>query len=211
VSAVTESWRRDILGAFSRRFDPNGRDRPLAELAKCDCGFDVWKPILLWHITRNEFLLRDFLTNWLYEQYQHGVHRVSPDDVAPYLTSKNVGKRIKNPWQAITLRRLSNALLQNAVDFGLMQGGASKEFVSYHMPESAFLYLLHAVAVSEPNARRIVDSDAWHMYLMDASDVERELLRLHQFRKVQYEVAGSLAQLKLSHGSPGAFAREMCS
>jgi hypothetical protein len=45
---------------------------------------------------------------------------------------------------------------------------------------------------------------------MDASDVERELLRLHQFRKVHYEVAGSLAQLKLPHGSPADYARELC-
>ena len=32
---------------------------------------------------------------------------------------------------------------------------------------------------------------------MDADDVERELLRLHQFRRLHYEVAGSLAQLDL--------------
>ena len=45
------------------------------------------------------------------------------------------------------------------------------------------------------------------MYLMDASDVERELLRLHQFRKVRYEVAGSLAQLKLPHASSVQYAK----
>ena len=41
------------------------------------------------------------------------------------------------------------------------------------------------------------------MFLMDMSDVERDLLRLHQFRKLHYEVAGSLAQLKLPHRSFG--------
>ena len=35
------------------------------------------------------------------------------------------------------------------------------------------------------------------MFLMRPSDVERELLRLHQFRKLHYEVAGSLVQLSL--------------
>ena len=45
---------------------------------------------------------------------------------------------------------------------------------------------------------------------MDASDVERELLRLHQFRKVHYEVAGSLAQLKLPCGSSLDYVRELC-
>lgn len=47
------------------------------------------------------------------------------------------------------------------------------------------------------------------MYRMDATDVERELLRLHQFRKVHYEVAGSLAQLTLPCDSTAAYVREL--
>jgi hypothetical protein len=96
-----------------------------------------------------------------------------------------------------------------ATDFGLLTGTLHKEFASFHLPEESFLYLLHAIAEVEPNARRIVDAEDWHMYLMESSDVERELLRLHQFRKVHYEVAGSLAQLKLPHGSSADYAREL--
>jgi hypothetical protein len=35
------------------------------------------------------------------------------------------------------------------------------------------------------------------MFLMLPSDVERELLRLHQYRKVDYQIAGSIVQLTL--------------
>jgi hypothetical protein len=63
------------------------------------------------------------------------------------------------------------------------------------------------LAESEPNARRIVDAEDWRMYLMDPADVEREVMRLHQFRKVHYEVAGSLAQLRLPCGSSADYAR----
>jgi hypothetical protein len=48
------------------------------------------------------------------------------------------------------------------------------------------------------------------MYLMDAADVEREILRLHQYRKLRYEFAGSLAQLSLPYGSSADYARELC-
>ncbi len=68
---------------------------------------------------------------------------------------------------------------------------------------------LHSIAEAEPNARQIVDSDDWHMYLMDASDVERELLRLHQYRKLHYESAGSLAQLELPCSSSVDYARSL--
>ena len=108
------------------------------------------------------------------------------------------------------MSRVASGLLRMATDFGLLTGTLNKEFASYHLPEESFIYLLHAMADAEPNARRIVDAEDWRMYLMDASDVERELLRLHQFRKVHYEVAGSLAQLKLPCGSSLDYVRELC-
>ena len=78
-------WLRDVCWVLSRRFDPSGRDRPLVELAKAGCQRDMWKPLLLWHMTREEFLLRDFLTGWLYGRYMDGTYRIRTDDVVPYL------------------------------------------------------------------------------------------------------------------------------
>jgi hypothetical protein len=67
----------------------------------------------------------------------------------------------------------------------------------------------HAISETEPNAHRLAQSPDWHMYLMDAADVEREILRLHQFHKVHYQIAGSLAQLKLPCDSSADYAREL--
>jgi hypothetical protein len=67
------------------------------------------------------------------------------------------------------------------------------------------------MAETETNARRIIDTPDWHMYLMDAADVEREIFRLHQFRRLHYDVAGTLAQLKLPCGSSADYARELAS
>jgi len=39
------------------------------------------------------------------------------------------------------------------------------------------------------------------MFLLSASDVEQELLRLHQFQRLDYQVAGSLVQLRLPYPS----------
>ena len=97
-----------------------------------------------------------------------------------------------------------------AVDFGLLTGIQSREFASYHLPEQSFMYLLHAMTDREANARRVIDAEDWRLYLMDTADVERELLRLHQFRKLHYEVAGSLAQLKLPSASAADYVKEMC-
>jgi len=212
IGAKSANWARDVAWVISRRFDPEGRDRSLIELAKGGCDREVWRPILLWHMTRDEFLVRDFLVNWLYPQYLQGTFRLQTDDVVPYLNSLAGKEDVdrSEQWSTVTTERVASGLLRMGADFGLLTGAQAKEFASYHLPDEALLYLLHAMAEAEPNARRIVDSQDWYMYLMDSADVERELLRLHQFRKLHYEVAGSLAQLSLPCGSSADYAKRLC-
>jgi hypothetical protein len=77
-----------------------------------------------------------------------------------------------------------------------LKGVVAKEFASYHLPERSFLYLLHAIR-DEVSPSKIVESSDWRLFLMRSADVEHELLRLHQFKKLDYQVAGSLVQLRL--------------
>lgn len=212
IAATSTHWARDVAKVLNRRFEPSGRDRPLVELAKAGCVQEVWKPILLFHMTRDEFLLRDFLVDWLYGQFIQGAFRLHTAEVVVYLQTlgKKRGIEWSGHWSEQTTARVASGLLRMATDFGLLKGVLNKEFNSYHLPETSFLYLLQAIGETEPNARRIVDAQDWHMFLMDAADVERELLRLHQFRKLDYQVAGSLAQLKLPHPSAADYARELC-
>lgn len=212
IGATSAHWARDVAKVLNRRFDPADRDRSLVELARAGCDREIWKPLLLWHMTRDEFLLRDFLVTWLYPQFAQGAYRLHTEDVVSYLKSlaKKKGIEWSGTWTEATTSRVASGLLRMATDFGLLAGVQHKEFASYHLPEPSFIYLLHALADVEPNARKVVDSEDWRMFMMDSSDVERDLLRLHQFRKLHYEVAGSLAQLKLPSGSAAEYARGLC-
>ncbi len=272
IDARSANWAQNVSWAVSRRFDPAGRDRPLVDLAKSGCDREVWKPLLLYHMTRDEFLVRDFLINWLYPQFSAGAYRLRAEDVLPYLqalikgsgfgvqgsgfrvqgsgfrvqgsvggaqgsgfSGRGSGFRVRgsgvggrgpefgllndeprtpnpepyNNWSEATTKRVASGLLRIGVDFGLLTGTQSREFASYHLPEQSFIYLLHAMTDREANARRVIDAEDWRMYLMSAADVERELLRLHQFRKLHYEVAGSLAQINLPAASAAEYVREI--
>jgi hypothetical protein len=209
IGAKSANWARDVGKVLNRRFDPDGRDRVLVDLARAGCERETWKPILLWHITRDEFLLRDFLVNWLHPHFVQGTYRLHTGDVVSYLQTLTKKRDVEwgGKWTESTTGRVASGLLRMATDFGLLTGVLKKEFAPYHLPEPALLYLLHAMVEVEPNAKRVIESEDWRMFLMDASDVERELLRLHQFRKLHYQVAGSLAQLDLPSDSAADFAK----
>lgn len=210
IAASSATWLRDVAKVLNRRFDPDDRDRALVELAKNECPLEEWKPLLLWHMTRDEFLVRDFLENWLFPAYESGTLRVRVDDLTPYLVE--IGRKsgtTEHPWSQETTKRVATGLLRIATDFGLLRGSAVKEFASYHLPERSFIYLLHAVRDEVINPAKIVTARQWRMSLMRPADVEREILRLHQFRKLNYQVAGSLVQLSLPCKSSREYAERM--
>ncbi len=209
IPAKSAKGRREVCDGLRRRFDLSGADQALVFLAQHGHPFDEWKLICLWHMTRDEFLVRDFLCNWLYQQHRDGALRLRSEDVLPYLKSLGLSGRYTETWTEQTMARVAVGLLRMAADFGLLRGTMMREFASFNLPDNCFLYVLHALAESTPNARTIVQSPEWRLFLMDAEDVERQLLRLHQFRKLHYEVAGSIAQLTLPCASALEFARKM--
>ena len=79
----------------------------------------------------------------------------------------------------------------------------------YHLPERSFLYLLHAMRDEKQSPGKVLASAEWRLFLKRPADVERELLRLHQFRKLEYQVAGSLVQLSLPCESAVEYAERM--
>jgi hypothetical protein len=211
IAASSVTWLRDVAKVLNRRLDPNGRDRPLVTLAHGGCPMDEWKPILLWHITRDEFLLRDFLINWLAVAHEEGAYRVRPDDLYGYLrTLGSRGGETEHQWADSTLARVASGLLRIAADFGLLTGGVVREFPSYHLPERSLLYLLHAVLEYERGSpQRMMASAEWRMYLMQPKDLEAQLLRLHQFAQLDYQAAGTLVQIAFREPNAAAYAEAM--
>ena len=213
IGASSATWLRDVAKVVNRRFDPDGRDRALVQLARSGCDIREWKPILLWHMTRDEFLVRDFIVNWLFPAYADGAFRLAPAQVMSYLAEVgDRGGQTEHPWSAATTQRVAAGLLRIAVDFGLLRGargGRVKEFGTYHLPERSFLYLLHAMRERRLSPNKIVNSPDWRLFLLQPSDVEQELYRLHQFRQLDYQRAGSIVQLSLPCKSSSGYAERM--
>ena len=198
----------DKLKVLRRRLDPSGKDRALTELTKAGCSIDVWRPLLLWHIARGEYLLWDFLTEWLFERSDEGALFVSPEDLRGHIRElPSKGVAAQSHWTDSTVNKMTSALLKMGEDFGLLKGGRKREIAGYTLPEPSTMYLLHAIRDKEPSSHAMINAGDWRIFQMRPEDVERELVLLHQLGRLTYNAAGSIVELELPEDSALGYAR----
>lgn len=208
VGASSTGWLKQFIRVLKQRYDLSGPDKPLIEAVQQGWHIDDWRPIQLWHMIRSDELLRIFLTDWLFERHEQGIVVISAEAVVEYLQTL-VKQRLHkiDAWKENTYRRVANGLLKTAVEFHLMRGRVNREFAAYRLPEKSFMYLLHAIMQREQNTRKTVEAVDWRIFLLKPSDVEEELLRLHQYGKLHFERAGSFLELTLPTDNLPEFTR----
>lgn len=208
IAASSHTMLRDKLKVLRRRLDPSGKDRALTELTKAGCSIDVWRPLLLWHIARGEYLLWDFLTEWLFERSDEGALFVSPEDLRGHIRElPSKGVAAQSHWTDSTVNKMTSALLKMGEDFGLLKGGRKREIAGYTLPEPSTMYLLHAIRDKEPSSHAMINAGDWRIFQMRPEDVERELVLLHQLGRLTYNAAGSIVELELPEDSALGYAR----
>ncbi len=206
-AANNQGWLKEVITTISSRWHDEPMLPAIVTLAQ-RASFDVWRACVLWHIGRRDELYYHFATEWLFQEYQDGAFRIRTAALEPFVDHLTRERR-GEPLSSYGTTRAARDLLRMASDFGLMTGTSVREFATYHIPEESFLYLLHALFEVNGNGRDLLQSPDWRLYLMSPADVEREIYRLHQFRKLRFEIAGSLAEITLPHGSAQKYAEEM--
>ena len=198
IGAKNEKWLNEIIRTLSSRFTDTMDFTPLVILAQGGFIIDKWKPCLLCHIGFTDELYYRFATEWLFDQYKNGAIMLRTDNVIPFAMEITEGRIASGKkLSEYGTKRVAQDLLRMAAAFGLLSGRTKRQFESY--------------AEHEPNAYRIIHSPYWKLFLMSPGDVEGELFRLHQYRKLEYEVAGTLAHLKLPYRILVDYAKEIVS
>lgn len=210
VGAKNDGWLHEILTTLSSRFTETEELEPLVILAKGNMDVAIWKTFLLWHIGFVDELYYRFSTEWLFAQYMDGAYILRTEDALPFVRKITDGRIASggnlSDYGAL---RAARDLLRMAGDFGLLEGSAKKKFANFHIPQEAFVYVLQSLSGEGRNTSRIISSKSWRLFLMEPDDVERELLRLHQYKILEYQVAGSMVYLKLPCGSLLEYARKL--
>lgn len=201
ILAPTDAWLKEMRRIFRVRFGDVELHKPLIRLAKQGMRLESWAPLLLWHLCYRELLLSDFLETWLFPRKQEGLLRVRSEDVREYLEGLRERGLLDHEWSESTVKRMASGLPSYAADFGLLEGRNTKEIDHFYLPDESLLYVVHDLADARASGNEVLSDRAWRRFLMSRQQVEEELLRLQQLRKLELEMAGSVVSLSLPHDS----------
>lgn len=209
IGATNNAWLREVTATLSNRFSHGDDLRALALLARGGLSVDVWKYCYLWHLGSTDGLLLAFLRDYLNPQIRAGTAMFRTEDTTPWVNELSASGAFEEKLSDYGTLRMGRDLLRASTEFGFLRGSTRREAVHPVIPEDAVLYAVYALWEQQQSAERLISSGRWAMFLMIAPDVERELLNLHQFRRVRYDRAGSVAELHLPYPSLTAFAQSL--
>jgi hypothetical protein len=201
---------KDVITTLSRRLRDFNTVRPLIVMAKGGQRFPDWRDCCRLWIGATEEPFQLFALNWLYREREDGRYLVRSDDVRPFVVEIWKSRRIGRSLNDYGIIRTARDLIRTATNLGMLEGeGATRTFSSLAMSDDTLLYYAQLIAEVEGAPVRIVDAPLWRLAYMTPADVHAALLRLHQFKRLDYQVAGSLVQVSLPYRSTLEFAERL--
>lgn len=209
LGAKNQSWLREVTVTLSSRFSQGDSIEPLVILAKAQYPLERWRFCLLWHFASTDGLFRRFVDEFLFKERQANIAAFDTEAVRPFVEAIDRERILGAPLTEYGRVRLARDLLRMATAFDLLTDNLRRSFTNTVIPDDALLYAIYSLHGEVPSISRAVESPRWRMFLLNSSDVERELLNLHQYRRLHYEQAGSIRELSLPFGSLPEFARSL--
>jgi hypothetical protein len=202
----TRGWEKEVRATTHGRLRNFDGMRPLIVMAQGNMPFSDWRDCYRLWLTVTEEPYGAFVMDWLHQERESGRFELRAEDVRPFVVMlwEQSGKPSLSDYGQI---RSARDLMKLASEMGLLTGTSPVKTLTYPgMSDLAFLFHLQMISEFEGTPAKVIESSFWRSCFMAPSEVHHTLLRLHQYRKVDYQVAGSLVQLTLPYPSSMAFA-----
>ncbi|MFG3593094.1 BrxA family protein [Bradyrhizobium sp. RDI18] len=200
---ATAGWGREVESTLHRRLRHLDLIRPLIALAKSGMSLADWRDCLRLWIGATEQPFHDFAITWLFVEHEKGRYQIQTEDVRAFFdkVAATRGPKAK-PFSDYAKLRGARDLLRMATELGMLSGlGPAKTFASIAMSDDVMMFYAHMIADFEGNSSKMPGSKLWRLAYMAHPDVHLALLRLHQFRRLNYEIAGNIVQVGLPYKS----------
>ena len=162
------------------------------------------------YIGASEQPFGSFATGWLYSEYASGRYQLTSEDARDFARYAWTRHSPKRPLSEHGVVRLGARSRQNRQRPRHVDGqGNEANFRANRRGDHVILFYAHLIAEIEGAATKVEGSPLWRVAYMSPADVHTALLRLHQFKRLDYQVAGSLIQLG-RRGSARSPTRKHC-
>jgi hypothetical protein len=206
----TLGWEKEVVSTVKSRLKNFALAKPLIVLARGGVAFADWRDCWRLYIGASEQPFGSFATGWLYSEYASGRYQLTSEDARDFAKSAWTRHSPKRPLSEHGVVRLARDLVKTASDLGMLAGkGTKRTFAPIAMSDHVILFYAHLIAEIEGAATKVEGSPLWRLAYMSPADVHTALLRLHQFKRLDYQVAGSLIQLGLPGSSTLAYAESI--
>lgn len=206
----TIAWEREVRATTSARLKNIDALRPLIVLARSGMKLDDWRDCWRLWVGATEEPFGGFVRDWLFPRMQSGKGSFQAKDVREYATSAWSRHSPKRPLSEHGVIRAARDLVHTAAQLGLVSGEGPVKTVSVSaMGDEVRMFYVQMIANLEGSAAKVPGSDLWRMAMVSTSEAHVAILHLHQFRRLDYQVAGSLVQLTLPYPSALAFAESL--
>jgi hypothetical protein len=206
---ATQGWEDEVVATVRRRIRDFDRVKSLIVLAQQHMPIRDWRDCLRLWVGATEEPFHTFATGWLFDQKVRGVSAVRSEDALGVVDDAAAQRqRASHPLSDHSRIRAARDLLKTASDLGMLEGlGVVRTFANITMSDDVLIYYAQLIADFEGDASRVPASPLWRLAYLAPQDVHVALLHLHQFKRLDYQVAGSLTQLALPAPSALEYAR----
>jgi hypothetical protein len=206
----TVAWAKEVRLTTSARLRNLDALRQLVVLARRGMKLGDWRHCWRLWIGATEEPFGRFVRDWLFPLMTSGGRHFRAEDVREYAISAWDRHSPKRPLSEHGVVRAARDLVHTAAQLGLLSSdGPAKALSAIPASDDILLFYVQMISDLEGSSIKVPGSDLWRMMMISASEVHVTLLHLHLFRRLDYQVAGSLVQLTLPYPSALAFAESL--
>jgi hypothetical protein len=186
----------DMLGIFKQRYLTN-RLLTAALVTLATRGFTTseLQPILYFLSTRADALLRDVVLKVLWPKYLRELLDVTPEEISEWVQQQVATQLTTSPWGNETIERVVQGLLATLRDFDVLAGKVKKTIKLPYLPIRAFAFIAFLLQEQQRSGEKLLQNTTWHLFFLNARDVERLFFEAHQEHLLAYQAAGSVIRI----------------
>ena len=196
------SYVKQFLAAFKERYIfGDERDEALRTMVRKGRDEAVVNRILYYHTVLADFLLYDFVADYLFDRHSRGNSYIITKDAEQHIKKLAHEGKTGAPWSDSVCNRVARNILTTLRDFLILEGNVKKRIAPVHLPIPAFLYVAFSLSRRVNAGEKVLHHRDWRLFLLDAPAVERLFMEAHQQKLLSYQTVGKMIRIDYPYTS----------